>query len=85
MCNALQLEGRPAYLVPPALCIYVRMWRNFLIPEVDLTAQSRLMKEQLGTVPGECLHTYSALKEKGGPGRGAGRPHRALHSGCHAC
>lgn len=50
------------------------MWRNFLIPEVDLTTQSRLMKEHLGTVPGECLHTYSALKEKGVRGGVLGGP-----------
>lgn len=33
------------------LCAFMCMWRNFLIAEVDLTTQLRLMKEQLGIVP----------------------------------
>lgn len=33
------------------LCEFMCMWRNFLIAEVDLTTQLRLMKEQLGIVP----------------------------------
>lgn len=68
MYNVLQLEVCLAYLVPPALCIYVCMWRNFWSRRWTWLHSCDSWKSSLGIVPPECLHTYSAWNEKGSRG-----------------